>query len=764
MPSNSDSQSRPTPAEPREYPNHLGYPASVSTGDFAHEIKQIYFLILQKIWYVAAAILTGFILAIFYLATHPKMYQTTVTVQVERLDQSAIKQEFKDSLDLEQMNTIVQRFASRPLLATVLMQAGQISSNSINILALDQLAAKSAQPKPADVNQEDGAGMHSAVFSNSVLSPESAHRASSDITMINGFADRISVKLKRNTRLIQISVADRNPEMAARLANLMVDSYLKQDFEIKSTSSRSQSMFFRAEYERLAKQLQDSEQALQDYRQEIGLIDFTDLNSPLADQIKTCQQQLNEAQSETITLKVAYESSLKMGTNIDELLAYSRISSDSRVQSCLAAIAQKEVDLMSVKQIYREKHPKYISTVKTLNGLKNQLETTLFDIRSRIQKSYQLPYLNASNTVASMEGQLSKLQARSLVLSQKAIHYNLLARAVASDRAMFDAISQKLNEISVKSQVAPVNITVVDPACSPRSPSSPKVVQTLFAGPVGAFFLIVTLIIGMDKLKTSLRTVDEVEDYLQLPVVAALPLLDFPTDASSDKMVVLSAGVNSAEMELFRTLRAGILIMEHNFQPKCVLFTSSFPQEGKSFTSCNYASSLAQQGLKTLVMDLDLRKPRLEEFLTGSKQGKPGMSELLQGIFHALPEVVQAHTEIPNFYWLPAGARIDNPSELLAQGRLAEIVKQALQSYDRVIIDTPPLHPVKDALLMVPQADAVILLVDASKTARKAVARTVQWLKDSNATRVGVVLNKISRRRKDTGYYYDQYYGYGRGQ
>jgi polysaccharide biosynthesis transport protein len=763
------------PGYPPSYPGN--YPEPLTGGNFARDFQTLWFLVLSRLWLIGGIVLVGMALTAYHILTTPKMYQATATVQVSSQDQSAIKADaYRDNQSgLEQLNTIVGKFQSRPLLAAVLFQVGLLSSNAATALSLDPAAMTLGASNSAS-NAMSALGYPSAHSTATIpnLSVVVGNQMAgapayfTDITkgemqLMESFGSRAKATLRRNTRLVDISVRDRDPNLAAKLANLIVENYLKQDFSIKATASRSQSEFFKTEFNRLAKKLSDSEQALQDYQEQVGTVQLGNLSGAQNDQLQEYQHQLTVGQANMIGLKSAYDESLKMGTNVNELLAYAAIASDPQVQLCRTAIAQKESDLLALKQQYREKNPKYILAVNTLDGLKDQLVQTVLAIRHQIQESFRLPYENALKTQAGLEKQLAKVQTDNLDLSQKAIHYNLLAREVASDRAMFDAVSQRLNEMSVNSELAPVNISVIGPAFPPDAPSSPKVKMLLFLGFFGSLGLGLGLVITMDRFNSSLRTVDEAEEYLQLPVLAAIPHLKFDSEDFHNRLVVASKGAHSAEVELFRTLRASISMLGKDQERRSFLFTSSFPKEGKSFTSCNFAASLAQQGLRTIVFDLDLRRPRLEEFLTGETKHIPGLTEVLENKLK-LAEVVQAHPQLPNLFWVAAGEIISNPSELLSQGLFKKVFEQALKDYDRVVIDTPPLHPVKDALLVANEVSTVIVLVDGSKTARKPAAKTIQWLRNVNAPVAGVVLNLLPRSRsKGQGYYYYGYYGYSYG-
>ena len=547
----------------------------------------------------------------------------------------------------------------------------------------------------------------------------------------------------------------------------MVECYLTQDFNIKSTTGHSQSEFFQAEYKRMVKKLQTSEQALQDYREQVGTIELQSMDNssanPQLDEIQEYKRQLTTAQAQVIQLKSAYDESLKMGSNVDELLAYTQISSDPQVQLLQTAVAQKQADLLQLKQLYREKNPKYILAVNTLDGLKNQLRDAVLAIRSRIQESFRLPFENALNSQIGLEKELARIQTKSLDLSQKAIHYNLLAREVASDQAMFDSVLERLKETAVSSELAPVNISMVEAAYPPDKPSSPKVMLTLIVAVIAGLGFGIFLVLLMDKFNSALRTVDAAEEFLQVPVLGAIPRLEFDHTDHFKNLVSASPEAHSAEVELFRTLRASVTMLGKDQERRSFLFTSSFPKEGKSFVSCNFAASIAQQGLRTIVFDFDLRRPRVESFFTGKTRHIPGLSEVLTGKLK-LSEVTQTHPLVSNLFWVGAGTLLPNPSEILSQGGYKAIFEQALKEYDRVVIDTSPLHPVKDVLLIANDVSTVIVLVDGSKTARKAVAKTIHWLQDINAPLAGVVLNLLPRKRKGQGYYYYEYYGYSYGK
>ena len=192
-------------------------------------------------------------------------------------------------------------------------------------------------------------------------------------------------------------------------------------------------------------------------------------------------------------------------------------------------------------------------------------------------------------------------------------------------------------------------------------------------------------------------------------------------------------------------------------QRRTFLFTSALPQEGKTFCSLNFALCLAQQGLKTLIIDGDLRRPTIDKILMPQAGSKPGVTDYLAG-HKEFKEIVQ-ETQHPNFHCLVAGTTAPNPAELVAQGHFDALIEEALLHYDRVVVDSAPIHAVSDTLMMLNKVQTVCLVVRTAKTPRKAVARAMALLEKANAPLAGLILNR-QRRGKLSGGYYDPYYTY----
>lgn len=683
-------------------------------------------LVLDKSWLIVSCVVLAVIFAAIYVQRAPRIYEATTTVQVEQEEQKVIKVEqvvSEDLRGLEILNTIAQKLRNLGLLEEVL--------EANNMLP----------PVGASVTNASG-----------ILTREE---------IISRFEKSVKTSLRRNTRLIDISVRNADRRIAARLANSLVESYLGQDTRQQQTTTAGAGKFLLEEAARLKKKLETSEQALQDYRREVGSVSLAQNQDIISPALQDLNKRLTQSTADVIQSQGAYQDSLKMGTNIADLLAYPQIAADPDVSTIAAAIARLENDFAVIRQRYREKHPKYILAASSLDGLKEQLAATVLKVKDRIQQTLHITYETAFTAQQGLKKELQDTESKVMQLSDKGVRFNVLSREVASDRVLFDSVINRLNETSLTAQIAPERIRVIQPALVPEKPASPKIKLIFALALFGGLALGLGISFVLYSIDTSFRTVEEVEHHLGLPVLGSVPKLPQPKTGEGRGKLVATEDSNSMGAEVFRTLRTTLSMLGREQDRRIYLFTSSLASEGKTFTSVNYAVSLAQQGLRTLLIDIDLRRPMIEEFFLGKDSHLPGITDYFLG-HKKLNELWRPHKDVPNLSWLPAGSTVPNPSELLTQADFKKLLADVLSQFDRVVIDTAPVLPVSDTLLLVEKVQTVVLVVQGCKTPRKAVARSLQLLKNANAPIGGVVLNLLPHRRH-SGYYYSYYHGYGYG-
>ena len=300
-------------------------------------------------------------------------------------------------------------------------------------------------------------------------------------------------------------------------------------------------------------------------------------------------------------------------------------------------------------------------------------------------------------------------------------------------------------------------VRIVEPATVPDKPIKPRVMFVTAAALFGGLLLGLGVCFALHAMDSSLKTVDRAELYLGMPVIAAVPI--GPKVSSSSTLPLLSEP-HGLVAESFRTLRTSLSLLGRRSERQTFIFTSAVPGEGKSFCSSNYAVSLAQQGLRTLLIDADLRLPTIGKMFFEGKPRK-GLSDCLAG--QAPTDQCIEGADVENLSVMTAGNRPPNPAELLSGSSFGELMKELSSKFDDIVIDSPPVHAVSDTLLLVKYAQSVCLVVHAGKTPAKAVLRATAKLVEAGAKPVGFILNRLPRR-SGGGYYYHYSAGqYGEG-
>jgi len=377
-----------------------------------------------------------------------------------------------------------------------------------------------------------------------------------------------------------------------------------------------------------------------------------------------------------------------------------------------------------------------------------------------------------------------------------------LARQAETDRALYESVLRQIKETSLTKDVKTNAVSVIEHSPLPHSPVSPRPTRAIALGLLGGLAAGLAFVFGADALDRSIKTVDQAESTLGLPVFAAVP---DTTDegpvtrlkrrskvfGSSNYRVVVETPESPAA-EAFRNLRAALSLLGPEAERKVSLFTSALPNEGKSFTSANYSLALAQQGYRVLLIDGDLRRPNMHRIFrfpdanttnNSDEEGAPGVIDCLVGE----ADVASAARQIPageiqlvdesieltgniltatggQLSVLAGGRRAPNPAEILAGPFFGQLVAEAATIFDRVVIDSAPILAVSDTLLMTPHVQTVCIVIRAAKTPRPAVRRAITLLAKSGIRPAGLVLNRLRRSRGVGYYYYYASHGYGKDE
>jgi polysaccharide biosynthesis transport protein len=669
------------------------------------DYRAIYYILRERAWIIGLCLLVAALVTATILLRSPSIYASTTVLLVEQEEAKVVdiqRIQPEDFQSLESLKTVEQTLQNTALLE------GVIDANN---LAQDSRLVSNSTEKPLTREQ-----------------------------LVSKLAKMVDVKLRRGTRLIDITVEHTDPALTALIANSLVTEFLRQDYEQSATTLHTANEFLETEAREIKLKLDGAENALQAYKEQTQSVSSANAENIVVQELDELSVKATEAKSQRIACETAYKQVQALGGNLNALLVTSAADNSAAMKEIRSNIAKSESDFADLKLRYRAKHPKYIQMQSQLAEWKSALDKAALELPQTALSAYE----SAKAAELALNQALVEQQSAALEMNKKAIHYDVLARDVESDRALYQTVLNRIKENAVVKDLKPGNIRVIQRAEIPDRPVKPDKLKVIFTGSLCGLLSSVLMVFFLNTLDQSLKTVDQAEEFLGLSVLCAIPKFNtFDTEAPSSKT------------EAFRTLRASLSMLGRPEDRKVFLFTSSLPGEGKTFCSLNYAFSLAQQGFKTLLIDGDMRRPMIERMLRKNNERGVGLTDYLT-THKNFQEVVHPSANA-NLFYIPVGSNAPNPVELLASGGFEGLIHEALAHFDRVVVDSAPIHVVSDTLLILKEIQTVCLVVGANRTPRNSARRTVQILQQAGAPLAGVVLNLLPQNGR-SGYYYDYAY------
>ncbi len=680
------------------------------------DFRALYYSLRERAWLVVLCLVVAGAAAFAYLERAPKIFESQVVLQVEQEEQKIlnIEQLQTENLQtLELLKTIEQTLQNRALIERV-FDTLRLEKNR-RFVDLAQT--------PAPTREE----------------------------LLKRMEKMISVKLRRGTRLIDIFVDHTDAALTAAVANGLVKEFIRLNFEQNVAAAEVANEFLSTEAKRLRLRLQLSENALQAYKEQTRSASLEERQNIVVEKLKELSQKVTAAKSARIEKESDYNQIQSLGTNANALMMLPAVANDPAVMQNRGQLAKAESELATVKQRYLMKHPRFLQAASAVDEWRMSLERAILNVPSTIRSSFE----SARAAEQALDAALKEQEVAAIELNKLALQFNSLSRDVNSDRELFDAVQKRIKETSVTKELKPSKVRVIQEASIPEKPVRPQPIKIIALALIAGLGGGIGLIFLLNAIDRSLRTVDETEQYLNLPVLATVPKLSGDGRAEQRRLIVAEEG-DGPEAEAFRTLRTSLSMLGRKDERRVFLFTSAVPAEGKTFCSMNYGASLAQQGLRTVVIDCDLRRPMVEKSLARSNHRGFGVTDFLtcQKAF----EDILFPTQVENLSYIPAGTHCPNPAELLAKTGIDGLVDEALKHFDRVIVDSPPIHAVSDTLLILNRVQTVCVVLKSRRTARNAIRRAAQLLQEAEAPLAGVIMNQMPRSRG--GYYYDSYYSY----
>jgi capsular exopolysaccharide synthesis family protein len=741
----------------------------------------------KRKFFILSFALGAFILGLLVCFLMHPQYTSTATLLVDR--------DTSGGLDLGSLSGVSSALGGEDDLKTLLQTHIAVLQSESNLLAVvDNLHLESVPPyeyKPGS------SGKNSRLDSERGLPLEKAPASRERILhLISGHLKVIPVQ---DTRLIQVTFRDYDPDRSAAIANSIVNSYIHEYLEIRYQSTARASDWLSGQLGTLKANVDESQRKLSEYEKQTGLnvlmlgmsMDTSSSSGssggggggggggahiPAVDRLASLNQELTNAEANRIAKDAIFHLTGTQspevvlgisGSGLSSVGGGSAVITQGNGLQLLQALREQEAAIRTtygdVATKYGANNPRLAELKGQLTAVREQIDQELKRINLRAQNDLTI----AQKTEDGIRAEYAEQEDLVNKLNDKMSELEILAGEAISSRALYEGLNSKLQEASVTAGVKATNLDLVDPARPPAKQARPD----WFLYPATAlgtgFLLGIAGAFIMENLDDAIITSEQVERISGYPVLANIPFVrpgESVRTASSGELQELSALLRDpkgAAAEAYRSLRTAVQLSAVDSPLQVLIVCSPLPSDGKGTTCYNLAIAFAQQGKRVLIVDADMRKSKMH--LLFHVPRTPGLSEVLAGRV-SFEETVRPHSSVEGLFVLPAGISPPNPAELLSSARWDELITRLRGTYDFVFIDSPPILIVTDAVVLSSKVDGTIMVVRSGVTTRPVLSRISEWMDRSTGRQLGIVLNSINTRSAEYyyayGYYGDsKYYG-----
>jgi capsular exopolysaccharide synthesis family protein len=708
-------------------------------------------------WIVAAAAILGTLLGVLAMVPQTRIYQARMSLEVQTLNENFMN--FRDVNPTSSgpglypeidMLTHVKLLQTRPLLEAVVSRLEQ--------------EGKLKPPPPPPPGWRSWLRLPPAKKEE----PTKGQKKGPSYNL----AGDLRVRANANTRIIDVTFDSPDPEVAAAFVNTLGEEFIRSNLESRWKQAQQTGDWLTRQLHDMKAKLQTSETDLQEYARRRNLMFTGDKNQENVDEekLRQIQAELSRAQADRMSKQSRFE--LVNATPADSLAEVIENESLRLHQQKLTELRRQHAELDSTltPEHYR---------VRRVKAQVAQLEAELGRLRDNILERIRGDYLAAKSRERLLEAEFKRQTELVAGLSEKAVQYNILKREVETNRQLYESMLQKVREANLASAMRASGIRIVEPADVPALPYKPDLRRGGTLGLVAGLFLGVGLALLRERLDRCIQGPEDLQVYLRVPELGVVPrraagLLSAAGNRedgpAAGGLVRLAAGVMQAEVrrksfaqsEAFRTIVTSILFSGSAREAKKVLVvTSPNPSEGKSTLATNVAAAFAEIGRKTLVIDADMRRPRVHAMF--GLPNDQGLAQILSGevpmdgtgLFLALHQ-----TSLVGLTVLPSGTAGEEAGSLVHSARFPDLLALLRPYFDVILIDTPPMLQLADARAVASHADGIVLVIRSGQTTREAAIAAQRRLEHDGLPIVGVVLNDWDPGRSHYGgyaYYKDTY-------
>jgi capsular exopolysaccharide synthesis family protein len=546
------------------------------------------------------------------------------------------------------------------------------------------------------------------------------------------FMSHVSVTPVPESRLVLVEVTLPSSAEAALWANTLAEVYVEETLSGRVDAARRAYEWLQERLSATQKNMREAQDKLFKSAQSQDLFLPEGGTSTLAATVSKLNEDYQSTNSRRIQLEAAIKQVTQMRGAGQGLDTVPQVATDSLHLTLQQQLSTLNVELSRLKEKYKEAHPE---VQKVLSQIE-QVTRAKAERARQIVSAMQAEYAQLQRREAELQTAIDAEKAQAASQSRKGAELEALRKEADSSKNLYEVLLQKLNETDIAASIRSNNVSVVERAAPPSSPVRPNKPRISALGLLAGLILGAGLVLGRDYLDNTLKDPEEMERYLHLDLLAAVPRYD----ETSVHLVT----------EAYQNLRTALIFARKEDTGQIVLVTGTAPQEGKTTTLVNLAKLIASSGEKALVMDCDLRRAQLHHRLDLTRE--PGLTDWF--VKHEDLDRLIRPTHIPNLFVLTAGPLPPNPPALLARKTVPDLLNHLRAHFEWVLVDSPPLASVTDALLLARHADAVIFVIQHNKIDKKLIKRAVSALRRASTNLLGGVLNAVDVKAKSYYYYY----------
>ncbi|MBI4025012.1 MAG: polysaccharide biosynthesis tyrosine autokinase [Verrucomicrobia bacterium] len=716
----------------KENPGFSDATSNLTFGDYLRVLSA------RRWWLVSIVVIVVTITAIINFKA-PNIYRAAATVQINKDNPNVVNVQDVINLPGQGMEFLQTQHK--------VLRSRTMAERVIKRLSLDKNPAFVGKDQSPDI-LATGLGFIQKLIQQWMPegSKEAASTGAPDI--VQAYFACVAVTPVRMTLLAEISATLKDKQLVAQIANAHAEEYVKYTLDQRTGVTTEAADWLENQSKDLQAKLAKSEAALQAYREQHGLVSLEERQNIVVEKLKQLNQQVSEAKNQRITAENTYNQLKSMREKGTDPTTLPVVIQNGVIQALKQQMSEKAAALAKLKERYLAKHPQLIQAQSEMEGLQRQVKLEVEKLIATIETDYQLAVSREQN----LEVALKEQEKVALALNQKSIGYDALKRQAETDRKLFENVLERMKQTGVSTKLETTNVMILDRAVAPTQKFRPRrsiniIVAFVISLVGGSVFCLM-----LDSLTETVRAPEDIAEPFGVPFLGYVPHM---RGSMLSKGKPFGGSSDGAVAEAFRTVHAVLSLQPESVEARCFLVTSAAPGEGKSTCAANLALTYAQKNFRTLLIEADLRRPSL---YVRFDLNSPGGLELFSNGHEDFASMIQP-TQVPNLSIVASVASPHNAHFVLASPQVREFILTVKQQFDRIVIDTPPIGAVSDALPLCSQVDGVIWVVRFDTVRKKVVRDAFLRLLQIKSKVLGVLINDVDFSKRHNQYYYS-YSGY----